>query len=129
MPLETLRGLNHSQTQKGIKVPALGSDRAAKIMSVRGAMARMATIDAAWGEAKLVARPISITAPALPLTDWGSDAGSARSRVGCTGTTKAEANWDTLGSQQTVSLAGVMRTRHLIASSSSNVPLVAKLLA
>jgi non-canonical (house-cleaning) NTP pyrophosphatase len=53
-----------------IKTIALGSDRAAKIMAVRGAMARVATIDAAWGEAKVVARKVSISAPAMPLTDW-----------------------------------------------------------
>ncbi len=39
-------------------------------MAVRGAMARIATVDPTWGEAKLVARPVSITAPAMPLTDW-----------------------------------------------------------
>ena len=39
-------------------------------MAVRGAMARVATIDAAWGEAKLVARPVTTNAPAMPLTDW-----------------------------------------------------------
>jgi inosine/xanthosine triphosphatase len=78
--LEILRGLNYSQTQKEIKVLALGSDRAAKIMAVRGAMARVATIDAAWGEAKLVARPVAITAPAMPLTDWELMAG-ARERA------------------------------------------------
>lgn len=72
--------MNYSQTQKEIKVLALGSDRAAKIMAVRGAMARVATIDAAWGEAKLVARPVAITAPAMPLTDWELMAG-ARERA------------------------------------------------
>lgn len=39
-------------------------------MAVRGAMARVATIDAAWGEAKLVARAVTTNAPAMPLTDW-----------------------------------------------------------
>ncbi len=49
---------------------ALGSDRASKIMAVRGAIARVATIAPAWAEAKLVARKVEITAPAMPLTDW-----------------------------------------------------------
>src|SRR5262245_15949973 len=39
-------------------------------MAVRAAMARVATIDAGWEGAKLVARPVTITAPAMPLTDW-----------------------------------------------------------
>jgi inosine/xanthosine triphosphatase len=39
-------------------------------MAVRAGIARVATIDASWGEAKLVARPVSINAPAMPLTDW-----------------------------------------------------------
>lgn len=62
--------MNQPLTQTKIKTIALGSDRAAKIMAVRGAMARVATIDAGWGEAKLVARAVTITAPAMPLTDW-----------------------------------------------------------
>ena len=39
-------------------------------MAVRGAMARVATIDAGWAEAKLVARAVVTSAPAMPLTDW-----------------------------------------------------------
>lgn len=39
-------------------------------MAVRGAMARIATIDPGWGEAKLVARAVETSAPAMPLTDW-----------------------------------------------------------
>jgi len=62
--------LDQSQKQQKIDTIALGSDRAAKIMAVRGAMARIATLDAAWAEAKLVARPVVISAPAMPLTDW-----------------------------------------------------------
>src|SRR6267142_1863015 len=53
-----------------IKTIALGSDRAAKIMAVRGAMARIVAVDPSWAEAKLVARPVVTTAPAMPLTDW-----------------------------------------------------------
>lgn len=52
-----------------MKTIALGSDRAAKIMAVRGAVARIASVDAAWAEAKLVARPVTTSAPAMPLTD------------------------------------------------------------
>ncbi|MCU1268322.1 MAG: inosine/xanthosine triphosphatase [Acidobacteria bacterium] len=58
------------QLQKKIQTIALGSDRASKIMAVRGAIARVATIDPTWAEAKLVARPVTISAPAMPLTDW-----------------------------------------------------------
>jgi len=65
-----LDNLKQTQTSQPIKTIALGSDRAAKIMAVRGAMARIATIDAAWTEAKLVARPVTTNAPAMPLTDW-----------------------------------------------------------
>src|SRR5436190_5766682 len=39
-------------------------------MAVRAAMARIAAIDPAWGEAKLIARPVQINAPAMALTDW-----------------------------------------------------------
>ncbi|PWT91010.1 MAG: hypothetical protein C5B55_08770 [Blastocatellia bacterium] len=49
---------------------ALGSDRAAKIMAVRASVARVAKIDPSWANAQVVARPVSITAPAMPLTDW-----------------------------------------------------------
>lgn len=49
---------------------ALGSDRAAKIMAVRASIARVAELDPAWREANIVARPVQIDAPAMPLTDW-----------------------------------------------------------
>lgn len=52
------------------KIIALGSDRASKIMAVRGAMARIATIDSSWGDAKLVARQVRVSISAMPLTDW-----------------------------------------------------------
>ena len=39
-------------------------------MAVRASIARVATIDPAWAAVKLVARPVEITAPAMPLTDW-----------------------------------------------------------
>jgi non-canonical (house-cleaning) NTP pyrophosphatase len=67
---QTLTTLKQMQTRAPIETIALGSDRAAKIMAVRGAIARVATIDAAWAKAKLVARPVITTAPAMPLTDW-----------------------------------------------------------
>ncbi|MFN2530767.1 MAG: DUF84 family protein [Pyrinomonadaceae bacterium] len=49
---------------------ALGSDRAAKIMAVRAAIARIAAIDSSWTGAGVVARPVTTNAPAMPLTDW-----------------------------------------------------------
>ncbi len=49
---------------------ALGSDRAAKIMAVRTAMARIAEIDSGWRDASVVARSVQTGAPAMPLTDW-----------------------------------------------------------
>ena len=39
-------------------------------MAARGAIARIATIEAPWADAKLVARPVTTNAPAMPLTDW-----------------------------------------------------------
>ena len=49
---------------------ALGSDRAAKIMAVRAAVSRIATIDAGWNEAFVTARAVETDVPAMPLTDW-----------------------------------------------------------
>lgn len=49
---------------------ALGSDRAAKIMALRAAIARIAEIDSGWRDATVVARPVQTSAPAMPLTDW-----------------------------------------------------------
>ncbi len=48
---------------------ALGSDRAAKIMAVRASLVRVATIDRSWSEADILARPVAMNAPAMPLTD------------------------------------------------------------
>lgn len=53
-----------------MKTIALGSDRAAKIMAVRAAVARVATIDDDWASANVVARRVETSAPAMPLTDW-----------------------------------------------------------
>lgn len=53
-----------------VKTIALGSDRAAKIMAVRASVARVATIDAEWSNANVVARRVETTLPAMPLTDW-----------------------------------------------------------
>jgi len=55
---------------KRIERIALGSDRAAKIMAVRGAIARIAEIDSGWRDATVVARSVQTSAPAMPLTDW-----------------------------------------------------------
>jgi inosine/xanthosine triphosphatase len=49
---------------------ALGSDRPAKIMAVRGSIARIAEVDARWRDAAVVARRVETNAPAMPLTDW-----------------------------------------------------------
>ena len=49
---------------------ALGSDRAAKIMAVRSAVAQIAKVDARWIEASVTARAVETDAPAMPLTDW-----------------------------------------------------------
>jgi inosine/xanthosine triphosphatase len=48
---------------------ALGSARAAKIVAVRAACARIATVDAAWHRAEVVARAVETTVSAMPLTD------------------------------------------------------------
>jgi len=53
-----------------VKTIALGSDRAAKIMAVRASVARIASIDSAWAEANVVARPVTTNIPAMPLNDW-----------------------------------------------------------
>ncbi|HEV7799240.1 MAG TPA: inosine/xanthosine triphosphatase [Pyrinomonadaceae bacterium] len=53
-----------------VKTIALGSDRAAKIMAVRASIARVATIDASWAEATVLARPVETRVPAMPLNDW-----------------------------------------------------------
>lgn len=55
---------------KRIERIALGSDRAAKIMSVRAAVARVAEIDSNWTDASVVARKVQTDAPAMPLNDW-----------------------------------------------------------
>jgi non-canonical (house-cleaning) NTP pyrophosphatase len=51
-------------------VIALGSDRAAKIMAVRAAVARISAVDSRWKEATVTARAVETDAPAMPLTDW-----------------------------------------------------------
>jgi inosine/xanthosine triphosphatase len=62
--------VKESKPQPLIKIIALGSDRAAKIMAVRASIARVAEIDATWAEIKVVARPVTTTVSAMPLTDW-----------------------------------------------------------
>ena len=49
--------------EKPIGRIALGSDRAAKIMSVRAAIARVAELDPAWRIAKVIPRPVKTDAP------------------------------------------------------------------
>ncbi len=53
-----------------VKTIALGSDRAAKIMAVRASIARIAAIDPGWADATVVARSVTTTIPAMPMTDW-----------------------------------------------------------
>jgi non-canonical (house-cleaning) NTP pyrophosphatase len=48
---------------------ALGSDRAAKINAVRDCAARIALIDHLWQGSQVIARPVQISAPAMPLND------------------------------------------------------------
>jgi len=62
--------LNGSSAQPPIKRIALGSDRAAKIMAVRAAVARVAAIKPAWAEANVIARRVETNVPAMPLNDW-----------------------------------------------------------
>lgn len=62
--------LEHSEVPRVIKTIALGSDRAAKIMAVRAGIARVAKLEPAWAEIKLVARKVETSVPAMPLTDW-----------------------------------------------------------
>src|SRR2546429_6399035 len=57
-------------SRRRIHTIALGSDRAAKIMAVRAALARIAEIDSGWRDASVVARKVETSAPAMPLTDW-----------------------------------------------------------
>jgi inosine/xanthosine triphosphatase len=61
---------NRSTRNRRIERIALGSDRAAKIMSVRAAVARVAEIDSAWSDVSVVARKVQTGAPAMPLNDW-----------------------------------------------------------
>lgn len=62
--------LYEPQPQTRIQTIALGSDRAAKIMAVRAAVARVAEVDERWTGIKIVARKVETNAPAMPLTDW-----------------------------------------------------------
>ena len=69
-----------SARQEPIERIALGSDRAAKIMSVSAAIARVAELDPAWRTAKVIPRPVKTDAPAMPLNDWQL-MGGARKRA------------------------------------------------
>jgi inosine/xanthosine triphosphatase len=48
---------------------ALGSDRAAKITAVKDCAARISKVDAAWGNASIIARAVVVQVPAMPLSD------------------------------------------------------------
>ena len=61
---------DRSTPKRRIERIALGSDRAAKIMAVRAAVARVAEIDSAWADVSVVARKVQTDAPAMPLNDW-----------------------------------------------------------
>ena len=50
-------------------IVAVGSARTAKIMAVRAACARIATADARWARAEIVARAVETSAPRMPLTE------------------------------------------------------------
>ena len=39
-------------------------------MAVRASVARIAAIDSTWANAQVVARPVTTSTPAMPLTDW-----------------------------------------------------------
>ena len=67
-------------SEKSMERIALGSERAAKIMSVRAAIARVAELDSAWKTAKVIPRPVKTDAPAMPLNDWQL-MGGARKRA------------------------------------------------
>lgn len=49
---------------------AVGSTRAAKLLAVRAACARISAVDAGWDRAEIVAREVETDAPAMPLTDF-----------------------------------------------------------
>jgi inosine/xanthosine triphosphatase len=59
---------------------AVGSVRAAKLLAVRSACARVGTVAPAWQNAEVVAREVAADAPAMPLTDYQLMRG-ARSRA------------------------------------------------
>ena len=48
---------------------AVGSTRAAKLLAVRTACARISEVDPGWDRAEIVARDVETAAPAMPLTD------------------------------------------------------------
>jgi inosine/xanthosine triphosphatase len=62
--------LNHKNNRSARRTVALGSDRAAKIMALRASLARIAVLDPAWSETSVVARPVVVSVPAMPLNDW-----------------------------------------------------------
>ena len=59
---------------------AVGTVRTAKLLAVRAACARVATVAPEWQNAEVVAREVATDAPAMPLTDYQMMRG-ARSRA------------------------------------------------
>ena len=59
---------------------AVGTVRTAKLLAVRAACARVATVEPRWQNAEVVAREVAPDAPAMPLTDYQLMRG-ARSRA------------------------------------------------
>jgi inosine/xanthosine triphosphatase len=64
----TAVGSVQQKSKSDMKI-ALGSDRAAKINAVRDCAARIALIDQLWQDSQVIARPVQINAPAMPLND------------------------------------------------------------
>jgi non-canonical (house-cleaning) NTP pyrophosphatase len=64
----TAVGSVQQKSKSDMKI-ALGSDRAAKINAVRDCAARISLIDSLWYGAQVIARPVRISAPAMPLND------------------------------------------------------------
>ncbi|HEV2912130.1 MAG TPA: inosine/xanthosine triphosphatase [Pyrinomonadaceae bacterium] len=52
-----------------MKKIALGTERAAKVEALRASIASIASVDAAWRDASIIARPVKTGVPAMPLTD------------------------------------------------------------
>lgn len=60
----------NQQAPAQVRTIALGSDRLAKILAVRAAIARITELDSSWAEANVLARAVETNVPAMPLNDW-----------------------------------------------------------